>query len=278
MPELPEIETFRRRFLYGTDRNQQDRGSRLVGKRITRADLLWDRTLAAPDPQEFKIRIAGQTVQDIDRRGKFLLLRLSDDVLAIHLRMSGDLILEPAAVPIAKHHRLLLVFDDDSRLAFNDTRKFGRVWLTDDVDGLLAHLGPEPLDESFTSELLYIKLKDRQRQVKPLLLDQRFLAGMGNIYTDEALFYAGIHPRTIASTLTREKVEQLWFGIRKVLTQGIQHNGSSIDWVYRGGDFQNYFQVYNRAGEPCNRCGTQIERIVIGQRGTHICPNCQKEG
>ena len=247
----------------------------LVGKRIIGATLLWDRTLAAPSPENFKIRITGQTIQDIDRRGKYLLLRLSSDVLAIHLRMSGDLILEAGTEPILKHHRLLLNFQDGSRLAFNDTRKFGRVWLTNDVNALLSHLGPEPLDESFTAEALQEKLRNRNRQVKPLLLDQSFLAGLGNIYTDEALFYAAIHPQTIADTIPPEKINLLWAGIRYVLQEGIRHNGSSIDWVYRGGDFQNYFQVYKRAGEPCHRCKTPIERIIVGQRSTHFCPTCQ---
>ncbi len=276
MPELPEIETFRRKFLYGNDQTNQASGTpSLVGKRIVSTTLLWNRTLAAPAPEKFKTQIIGQTIQDIDRRGKYLLLRMSAGVLAIHLRMSGDLMVEPNTAPIAKHHRLLLNFDDGSRLAFNDTRKFGRVWLTDDVNALLSHLGPEPLDESFTAEALYEKLQNRRRQIKPLLLDQGFLAGMGNIYTDEALFYAAIHPKTIASTIHLEKVKQLWAGIRSVLQEGILHNGSSIDWVYRGGDFQNYFQVYKRAGEPCYRCKTPIERIVVGQRSTHFCPTCQ---
>jgi len=274
MPELPEIETFRRIFLYGRA-HQQDASPPLLGKRIVSAHLLWERTLAAPGPEEFKTRIAGQTIQDIDRRGKYLLLRLSEGVLVIHLRMSGDLIIEPGTEPIAKHHRLLLNFEDGSRLAFNDTRKFGRVWLTGDSEVLLSHLGPEPLDESFTPEILYEKLQNRKRQIKPLLLDQSFMAGMGNIYTDEALFYAGIHPQTTPNTIPREKVTQLWEGIRRVLEEGIRHNGSSIDWVYRGGNFQNYFQVYQRAGDPCYRCGTPVERIIVGQRGTHICPTCQ---
>jgi formamidopyrimidine-DNA glycosylase len=184
--------------------------------------------------------------------------------------------IESSKAQIAKHHRLLIDFEDGSRLTFNDTRKFGRVWLTEDVNELLSHLGPEPLDESFTVEVLYDKLQNRKRQIKPLLLDQGFLAGMGNIYTDEALFYAAIHPKTIASSIPLDKVIQLWTGIQKVLTEGIRHNGSSIDWVYRGGDFQNYFQVYQRAGEPCYRCETPIERIIVGQRSTHICPSCQK--
>jgi len=270
MPELPEVETFRRNFRDGS----ADTPS-LVGKRILNTALLWERTLATPTAEEFKIRIANQIIQDIDRRGKFLLFRLSQDVLAIHLRMSGDLLVENAIDPVAKHHRLLINLDNGTRLAFNDTRKFGRVWLTNEIDELLSHLGPEPLDDSFTPEVLLARLQKRARQIKPLLLDQGFLAGLGNIYTDEALFFAGIHPQTRADRIPFKGAEKLWKGIREILTEGIRRNGSSIDWVYRGGDFQNYFKVYQRSGEPCYRCQTPIERDLIGQRSTHFCPVCQ---
>jgi formamidopyrimidine-DNA glycosylase len=270
MPELPEIETFRQKFIHGSD----DAPS-LVGRRIESVMLLWERTLALPSPDEFEARITGQTIRDIDRRGKYLLFRLSDDVLAIHLRMSGDLLVEAITEKIAKHHRLLLNLDDGIRLAFNDTRKFGRVWLTGDANALLSHLGPEPLEAIFTPETFHAKLQNRNRQIKPLLLDQKFLAGMGNIYTDEALHSAGIHPQTIAKNINFEEVEKLWAGIRSVLREGIRRDGSSIDWVYRGGEFQNYFQVYRRTGEGCFRCNTPIERIIVGQRSTHFCPICQ---
>jgi len=272
MPELPEVETFRQKFLQGSDDNPP-----LIGKRITGATLLWNPTLETPTPEEFKDRIVGQIVRDIGRRGKYLLIRLSEDVLAIHLRMSGDLLIESDTEPIAKHHRLFLNMDGDIRLAFNDIRKFGRVWLTKDIESLLANLGPEPLDNTFTSEFLYKKLQNRGRKIKPLLLDQHFLAGMGNIYTDETLFSAGIHPNTIAINISFSQVEKLVAGIRSVLREAIRRNGSSIDWVYRGGDFQNYFQVYQRTGDACYRCDTRIERIIVGQRSTHFCPKCQPE-
>jgi formamidopyrimidine-DNA glycosylase len=270
MPELPEVESFRQKFLHGSNENPS-----LVGRRILSVVLLWEPTLASPTPKEFITRIVDQTIRGIDRRGKYLLIRLSDDVLAIHLRMSGDLLVEATTEIIAKHHRLLLNLDDGTRLAFNDTRKFGRVWLTEDIDTLLCPLGPEPLDQTFTQAVFYAKLQTRNRQIKPLLLDQHFLAGLGNIYTDEALFWAGIHPQTIAKSISFQRVQKLWTGIRSVLQEGIRSNGASIDWVYRGGDYQNYFQVYGRTGEACTRCNTPIERIIVGQRSTHFCPNCQ---
>jgi len=246
MPELPEVET-----------------------------ILWERTLAEPSKEEFEARLVGQALEEIGRRGKYLLFQFTNDTLVMHLRMSGDVVVESDGDPIAKHHRLLLSFEGGLRLAFNDTRKFGRVWLMENPTPLLSRLGPEPLSDSFTAEQLHELLGSRRRQLKPLLLDQNFLAGLGNIYTDEALHRAGLHPLMISNSLTREQADRLWRSIREVLREGIRRNGASIDWVYRGGDFQNYFKVYRRTGEPCFRCGTLIARIVVGQRSTHYCPNCQ---
>jgi formamidopyrimidine-DNA glycosylase len=270
MPELPEVETIRRAL-----RNGQKDSPSLIGREIIAAQLFWERTLAAPSPNLFKKRIIGQIVQEIDRRAKYLLLRLSKDTLVIHLRMSGDLLVENSADPIAAHHRMVLIFDEELRLAFNDPRKFGRVWLLEDPNTLLNSLGPEPLAPSFNAEKLFQRLNSRRRQLKPLLLDQNFIAGLGNIYADEALHRAGLHPKVIASTLTYEQAKHLYRSIREVLNEGIDRSGASIDWVYRGGDFQNHFRVYQQTGEPCPRCGTSIERITVGQRGTHFCPQCQ---
>jgi formamidopyrimidine-DNA glycosylase len=174
-----------------------------------------------------------------------------------------------------KHDRLLLFLSGDSTLVFSDARKFGRIWLLSDPQELFARLGPEPLADDFTPDRLYRSLQARRRQLKPLLLDQGFLAGLGNIYTDEALHTAGLHPLTSSDAVSPEQAGALWAAIRAVLAEGIRRNGASIDWVYRGGDFQNHFRVYGRTGEPCPECGTAIERLVIGQRGTHVCPQCQ---
>jgi formamidopyrimidine-DNA glycosylase len=160
-------------------------------------------------------------------------------------------------------------------MVFNDTRKFGRVWLLEDPEEVLGLLGPEPLGESLTSSIFYGMLHCRRRQLKPLLLDQTFLAGLGNIYTDEALHHARLHPLALSDRLSIEQADRLLYSIRNVLQEGIRRQGASIDWVYRGGDFQNYFRVYQRTGEPCPECGTAILRLVIGQRGTHFCPDCQ---
>jgi formamidopyrimidine-DNA glycosylase len=270
MPELPEIETFRRTLLDGTPENPS-----IIGKRIRETQLLWERTLAEPTPEKLRRRIVGQTIQDIGRRAKYLLVKLDRDTLVFHLRMSGDLLVEKESDPVAPHHRFLVIFEDSIRLAFNDIRKFGRVWLLEDTTPLLKKLGPEPLDKSLTPDIFHSRISIRRRQLKPLLLDQSFLAGLGNIYTDEALHRSHLHPQTLASSLNQEKSANLLQNIREVLKAGIAANGASIDWVYRGGGFQNQFQVYQRKGEPCYQCGTPIERIVVGQRGTHICPQCQ---
>ena len=145
----------------------------------------------------------------------------------------------------------------------------------DDPAEIFQNLGPEPLSDEFTTAWLQAALSTQHRQLKPLLLDQSFLAGLGNIYTDEALHMARLHPMASSDSITKEEAEILRMSIRAVLEEGILHNGASIDWVYRGGDFQNHFRVYGRQGKPCPVCGTTIERIVVGQRGTHICPTCQ---
>jgi formamidopyrimidine-DNA glycosylase len=271
MPELPEVETIATNLRSGASGNPG-----LVGRRILDAHLLWERTLAEPNPAEFAPRLRGQVIQDIGRRGKFLLIFLSVDTLLFHLRMSGDLFIEPAASPLAPHHRMIIDLEPDIRLAFNDARKFGRVWLTADPSSILGKLGPEPLDEELSPEKFHKMLHAHRRQLKPLLMDQSFLAGLGNIYTDEALHGARLHPLTSSHALTPENAARLLESIRFVLAQGIQRSGASIDWVYRGGDFQNYLRVYRRDGKPCPVCGSLIQRMVVGQRGTHFCPLCQE--
>lgn len=265
MPELPEVETIARKL-----------GPALLGKTIQQADLRWARTLATPSPKKFKAQIQGQKINAVTRRAKYFILQLSDYQLLVHLRMSGDLYVKNSATKPKKHDRLIIKLSGNKSLVFNDTRKFGRVWLTEDPEEILGKLGPEPLDSGFTPQWLYNSLQKRHRQLKPLLLDQTFLAGLGNIYTDEALHIAKLHPLVTSDSVSQEQAKALHVAIRKVLKEGIRRNGSSIDWVYRGGEYQNYFRVYDREGEPCKVCSTHIQRLVIGQRGTHICPNCQK--
>jgi formamidopyrimidine-DNA glycosylase len=270
MPELPEVETIARNLRQGTKEQPA-----LVGRHILGANLLWERTLAEPSPGEFELRLVGQAIESIGRRGKFLYFQLSHDWLLFHLRMSGDLLVRSSRTLPEPHDRLVLELEGEIQLAFNDARKFGRCWLVDEVDWVLGNLGPEPLEEGFTADDFYARLNATHRQLKPLLLDQTFLAGLGNIYVDEALNLSQLHPLTPSNTLTEAQAVRLLDSIRTVLQEGILRNGASIDWVYRGGDFQNYFRVYQRTGEPCPECGTRIARIIVGQRGTHFCPHCQ---
>ncbi len=270
MPELPEVETIRNAL-----RNGGRGGESVIGRRVEDSQLLWERTLAEPEPKAFHQRIHNQKVKDVGRRGKFLMLEFPDETLLIHLRMSGDLLVEKQSDPVAPHHRLMLELEGGLRLSFNDPRKFGRVWLVADPETILGDLGPEPLSDEFTPGEFHRMLGAHRRQLKPLLLDQTFIAGLGNIYTDEALHLAKIHPLTISNTLNESHARRLWSSIRQVLEEGIERQGASIDWVYRGGDFQNYFRVYQRTGEPCPACGSPIQRMLVGQRGTHYCENCQ---
>lgn len=270
MPELPEVET----IANGLRQGWKDQPP-LPGKRILAGRVLWERSIAEPRASEFEQRIAGQVIESIGRRAKFLVFQLSRDQMLVHLRMSGDLLVEPNQAPLAPHHRVILELEDHYRLAFNDARKFGRIWLTQDPASILGRLGPEPLEATLDAGGLHQRLHATRRQLKPLLLDQHFLAGLGNIYADEALFLSGLHPLRLSNTLTLAQASTLLENIRLVLQEGIRHHGASIDWVYRGGDFQNHFRVYQRAGQACPRCGTAIQRITVGQRGSHFCPRCQ---
>jgi formamidopyrimidine-DNA glycosylase len=266
MPELPEVETFARKL-----------SPELTGRTILDADVRWARALATPSPKKFREQIRGQKIIQVSRRAKFLNIQLSNFNLLIHLRMSGDLFIKDSKIKPEKHDRLILNLSGNQSLVFNDTRKFGRVWLTENTDDIFGRLGPEPLSKDFTSDWLFNALRKRHRQLKPLLLEQTFLAGLGNIYTDESLHIAKLHPLALSDTVTAKQAEKLHDAIRTVLKEGIRRNGASIDWVYRGGQFQNHFRVYGRDGEACPVCGTTIQKLVVGQRGTHICPKCQME-
>jgi formamidopyrimidine-DNA glycosylase len=199
----------------------------------------------------------------------------------VHLRMSGRLVVEPGGTPRDAYERVGLRFDDGHELRFLDVRKFGRFVFHEDPAPTLARLGPEPLGPTFTVSWLRAALKGRRRMLKPLLLDQTFLAGLGNIYVDESLFRARIHPRRSADSLDRRAAAALHAAIREILAEAVAREGSSIDAFYRTpegrpGAYQERFRVYGRAGRPCLRCGGPVRRLVVGQRGTHVCLRCQR--
>lgn len=265
MPELPEVETTVRQMR-----------PLCVGQRISDVTVNWARHVAVPSPKQFRERLRGQTIESITRRAKYLIFNLSSSHLLIHLKMSGRLGVFESGIPRDKHDHTIFHFTNGHELRFNDTRKFGKVYLVDDVEDVTGGLGPEPLEDSFTAKQFATILEAHHKPMKSFLLDQTFVAGIGNIYADESLHRAKIHPKRYSDSLKPDEIKKLWRSIRYTLTVAIKHNGSSIDWVYGGGDHQNYFRVYGRENEPCHTCGKPIQRIVMGGRSTHYCAGCQR--
>jgi formamidopyrimidine-DNA glycosylase len=274
MPELPEVQTI-----------VNDLGAaRLKGRRITAAKVFWTRTIAEPTARAFCRRIKGQRIKTIRRRGKFIVFEfLSGDHLLMHLRMSGRLHLVSPDRHRNTHEHVLLTLNGTQQLRFHDTRKFGRLYLTADPEHILGRLGPEPLARGFTSKKLIDRLAPRKRQLKPLLLDQTFIAGLGNIYVDEALWESKIHPCRTAATLTEKEMRALHRAIPLVLKRGLKNLGTSLGTgkanfysiARHQGRNRDQLKVFRRTGRPCPRCRTKIQRIIVGQRSTHICSKCQ---
>lgn len=274
MPELPEVETV-----------AADLRDQLIGLRFTGAQVNWPRTLAHPGPESLSTGISGREVTSISRRGKYLLIGLDNDfTLIIHLRMTGRLAVVPEGDPAlcAAHVRALFGLDGGRYLVFSDARKFGRIWLVNDPAGVVGKLGPEPLAWDFTAADLAGRLKGRRTAIKALLLDQTVVAGVGNIYADEALFLARIHPRRSGASLREEEIDRLHDALRAVLDEAIGQRGTMLR-DYRtpygpDGAYQERLRVYRQTGLPCPRCGAPIERIRLTQRSTHFCPRCQEAG
>jgi formamidopyrimidine-DNA glycosylase len=264
VPELPEVETERRRL-----------AARLEGRTISSARIDDVRLTRPEDPAWVAARLVGERVATVERRGKYLVIRLDEgDVLVVHLRMTGSFRYEPAS-----HERAVLELDDGTRIAYRDLRRFGTWALLerDEArDYLAIRLGPEPLERGFTAAFLAHRLARRRAPAKAAILDQRTVAGLGNIYADEALWHARIHPLRPAGGLRREEIAALRNGIRTALRRGIRRQGADLgDGTYAGGRMQDEFRVYGRLGECCDRCGTPIEKTRAGGRGTWFCPGCQ---
>ena len=270
MPELPEVETI-----------VSELRAHVQGQTILDAHVDWARIIAHPaeDIERFCAGVRGRQIIRLWRRGKFALLDLSGDRhLIIHLRMSGRLLLAPGGKP--EHLRVLLNLSEGRRLYFYNQRKFGRVWLVDDPETVVGDLGPEPLSQEFTPDLFLALMRRRRGMLKPLLLNQRFLAGLGNIYVDESLFRARLHPQRTADTLNEADIHRLYEAIRGVLGEALRHHGTTFDGIFvrpqgEEGRQQEGLCVYGQKGQPCVRCDTHIQRIVVGGRGTHFCPHCQ---
>jgi formamidopyrimidine-DNA glycosylase len=267
MPELPEVES--------TVRYLRER---VVGSAITDALVTWPRTIATHSPRAFINAVAGFTIARVFRRGKFIGLESATNshrYLFVHLRMSGSLDVVAADSPTAPHDRATLFLSDGKTIRFNDTRKFGRVYLCKDPNEVIGKLGIEPLDPHFTPETLFELTRGRSVRIKPLLLDQTTIAGLGNIYVDESLWKAGIHPLTVARQISRERCARLHRAITETLSEAVQLLGTDFgDGVVDGGMYTPL--VYGRDHKPCSRCKTPIKKTTVGQRGTHFCPHCQK--
>jgi formamidopyrimidine-DNA glycosylase len=270
MPELPEVETVRRRL-----------APVLEGRRLERVEIDDPRVTRPFDPQDVARELTGERVAQVDRRGKYLVLRFeSGRALLIHLRMTGALLTGANPGP---HRRAILTLDDGSEVAYRDVRRFG-TWLLlepDEVDTYLdARVGPEPLAAGYRARDLAAKLVARRAPVKAALLDQRTVAGVGNIYADEALWRSRLHPLTPASELQPEEFKALHRAVREALRRGLERQGSTLrDYRLPNGEaggMQHEFKVYGRGGEPCERCGTPIDKIRVAGRGTWYCPSCQR--
>ena len=273
MPELPEVETVRRRI-----------APLVEGTTIASAEIVDPRLTRPVSPSLVADALVGERIAAVERRGKYLLWRLeSGRTLVVHLRMTGSLLHFPAGdLPADAHRRATLALDTGAAVGYRDVRRFGTWELLDDGHlrpYLAARLGPEPLAPSFTSARLARIVAGRRAPIKAVLLDQRRIAGIGNIYADEALWRARIHPRRPAGELDAPEIAHLHRAVRAALRRGVELNGSTLrDYVTpdgEGGGMQHEFHVYGRLGDPCDRCGRPIERIVVGGRGTWLCPRCQ---
>ncbi len=273
MPELPEVETIVRQL-----------EPALVGRTIAAVQVRWPGTVVGSLPA-FHSALRGTRIARLWRRGKFFVAdlvrgRMRAGHLVGHLRMTGRLLLAPGTADPGPWARVSVGLDDGRVLHFVDTRKFGRLWATERLDAVMAGLGPEPLAKEFTPAWLARALRARRRRLKPLLLDQGFIAGLGNIYVDESLHAARLHPLTLAHTLRASLARRLHLAIRRTLRAAISREGSSFDTFYRTpggrpGRYQTRLRVYGRAGRPCRTCGTPIVRTLVAQRATHFCPRCQ---
>lgn len=276
MPEMPEVEIIRRHL-----------DKKLTGKKIEDIEILLPRQLKAPaSPEAFSEMCCGLAVLGMERRGKYLLMRLEGEIrILFHLRMTGSLVYVEAGEAYENAHtRAIFCLEDGSRLYFADIRTFGvicglRPGELENVKGL-TEMGPEPLSQEFTADYLYAAAQRTRMPVKNLLLDQRKIGGIGNIYADEALFLAHVHPQRQADSLSREECGKLQQAVNQVIEDGIRDGGTTFRDYRNGeggkGSHQEHLYVYHRQGEPCRECGVLIEYMKVGGRGTHYCPMCQR--
>ena len=272
MPELPEVETLRRGLL-----------KIAAGRKINAIDVFYGKTITN-DVEKFRQALIGQTITTVDRRGKYLLFRFTNDLTMVsHLRMEGKYFNQPIGGPIDKHTHVVFEFTDGSELCYHDTRKFGRMTLVKTGDemsvGGLKTIGPEPTASDFTLPYFKSILAKSRGKIKPFLLNQHHVAGLGNIYADEVLWMSKINPEQPANSLTDQQVVALHDNIIKELAKAIEYKGTTVHSFTNAfgdaGAFQNQLNAYGHAGDHCPRCGTKMVKIKVAQRGTTFCPHCQ---
>jgi formamidopyrimidine-DNA glycosylase len=268
LPELPEVETIKNEL-----------SPHVIGRRFTNVIVCDAKPVKRPSVDEFRREVIGQNISRLERRGKYLIFRLSsDNVLIIHLKMTGTLLLNPEQTD--RYARVVFNLDDGSQLVFTDRRRLGALWLLENEQAVIGKLGPEPLDPEFTVETLAERLHKRQAPIKAVLLDQAFIAGIGNMYADEALFAAKIHPLRKANSLTTQEIRNLHKVIVDVLRSAIDSKGASVDTYKRPdgrlGTAHDNFRVAHSGGKPCSVCSTPIQRLAVRNRGSYFCPKCQE--
>lgn len=275
MPELPEVETITntlKRFI--------------INRTIDRVEVYWPNIVKHPDDvEQFKHILTGQTIQSMGRKGKFIIFELDDYVLVSHLRMEGKYRVCEQSEPLDKHTHIIFRFTDDEELRYNDVRKFGTMHVFKKGSELsekpLSQLGPDPFEAEFTSKYLGEKFKKTRRSIKAVLLDQTIIAGLGNIYVDETLFQANIHPLKSANALTQSEIRAIKKYATSTLKQAVKQGGTTIrsyvDGAGEMGMFQQALFVYGRENEPCQHCGNTIIKLRVAGRGTHVCETCQKD-
>ncbi len=271
MPELPEVETVKNEL-----------SPHIIGHRITDVTLFWEGIVRQPSAQEFCSRLIGQERAGVARRGKYLIVSLTGgEFLIIHLKMSGSLLVSQDSSEPASYIRAIIHLDNNTKVFFRDPRKFGVMRLVTDANSVVGKLGPEPLAPDFTPQVLAQRLAKRTAPIKAVLLDQNFIAGVGNMYADEALFAARIHPLRPANSLSPDETQRLHQAIQQVLWSGISNKGASTSTYFRPsgerGTAHFEFQVAHRGGKPCPVCGAPIQRLPIRSRGTYFCASCQPE-
>ena len=269
MPELPEVQTVVNQIRSG-----------LLNAKIDSLTPLWPKVFHNFTTEKVKQQLKGKQIVNVSRRAKYIIITLSKNIIAIHLRMTGKLYFLQKNETLKKHVTAFFTLENGKRLAFDDVRKFGRIYLYKNLEPIDIRHGPEPLEDHFTPEILIKLIKSKKRNIKALLLDQSMISGLGNIYADECLWKSRIHPNSISSKIPQEKIKNLFINIRAILKKAIQQNGTTIiDFSVNGesGKYTNELKIYGKENSKCFNCNSVIKKIRVAGRGTYICVKCQKK-